>query len=122
MARLTLLLQTTCSHEALPFASILRQWPSRTSWLRGPGVGPPSLPIPGRSEFRIAHGLPKSVRADIERFTPDIVHMSARDLLGTGAQKFARRFGVPIVASLHTCFSGRRHSLTRTFSRADTPR
>lgn len=67
-------------------------------------VSVPSVPIPGRSEFRIALGLPKSVRADIERFAPNIIHVSAPDLLGTGAQKLARRLGVAVVASLHTRF------------------
>ena len=67
-------------------------------------VSVPSVPIPGRSEFRVALGLPASVRADVERFAPNIVHVSAPDLLGTGAQKLARRLGVPVVASLHTRF------------------
>ncbi|MDG2535901.1 glycosyltransferase family 1 protein [Sphingomonas sp. HITSZ_GF] len=64
----------------------------------------PSVPIPGRSEFRIALGLPKSVREDVERFAPNLVHVSAPDLLGIGAQKLARRLDVPVVASLHTRF------------------
>uniref|UniRef100_UPI0013D4E47A glycosyltransferase family 1 protein n=1 Tax=Klebsiella pneumoniae TaxID=573 RepID=UPI0013D4E47A len=40
-------------------------------------VSVPSVPIPGRSEFRVALGLPGSVRADVERFAPNIVHVSA---------------------------------------------
>lgn len=67
-------------------------------------VSVPSVPIPGRSEFRIALGLPRQVRADVERFAPNIVHVSAPDLLGTGAQKLARQLGIPVVASLHTRF------------------
>lgn len=67
-------------------------------------VSVPSVPIPGRSEFRIALGVPRSVRADIERFAPNIIHVSAPDLLGRGAQKLARRLDVPVVASLHTRF------------------
>ncbi len=67
-------------------------------------VSVPSIPIPGRSEFRIALGLPRSVRADIERFAPNIIHVSAPDLLGRGAQKLGRRLGIPVVASLHTRF------------------
>ena len=63
-----------------------------------------SVPIPGRSEFRIALGLPKAVKDDIRRFGPNLIHVSAPDLLGTAAQRFARRIGVPIVASLHTRF------------------
>lgn len=67
-------------------------------------VSVPSIPIPGRSEFRIALGLPRSVRADIERFAPNIIHVSAPDLLGRGAQKLGRQLGIPVVASLHTRF------------------
>lgn len=67
-------------------------------------VSVPSVPIPGRSEFRIAMGLPRSIRADVERFAPNIIHVSAPDFLGTGAQKLARKLGVPVAASLHTRF------------------
>jgi len=64
----------------------------------------PSFPIPGRSEFRLAPGLPRKVREDIQRFAPDIVHVSTPDILGTRAETFAKSLGVPIIASLHTRF------------------
>ena len=63
-----------------------------------------SLPLPIRSEFRIALGLPKAIKKDVERFGPNIMHVSAPDWLGTGAQRFARTLGVPVVASMHTRF------------------
>jgi glycosyltransferase involved in cell wall biosynthesis len=63
-----------------------------------------SVPLPVRGEFRLALGLPHAIRADIARFAPDVVHVSAPDILDTRAQTFARRLGVPIVASLHTRF------------------
>ena len=64
----------------------------------------PSIPIPLRSEFRLAMGLPSRVRDDVRRFAPDLVHVSTPDILGTRAQTFAKQLGVPIVASLHTRF------------------
>ena len=64
----------------------------------------PSIPIPKRSEFRLATGLPKKVRDDVRRFAPDIIHVSTPDILGTRAQTFAKRRGLPVVASLHTRF------------------
>lgn len=67
-------------------------------------VSVPSIPLPVRTEFRLALGLPRTVRDDIRRFSPDIVHLSTPDILGTRAQTFARKLGVPIVASLHTRF------------------
>lgn len=67
-------------------------------------VSVPSVPIPGRSEFRLALGLPRATRRDISDFGPNLVHVSAPDLLGVGAQRFARKLDVPVVASLHTRF------------------
>ena len=63
-----------------------------------------SIPLPVRSEFRLALGLPRAIRDDVRRFSPDIVHLSTPDILGTRAQTFARQMGVPVVASLHTRF------------------
>ena len=63
-----------------------------------------SIPLPLRSEFRLALGMPRAIRDDVRRYSPDIVHLSAPDILGTRAQTFAKRLGVPVVASLHTRF------------------
>lgn len=67
-------------------------------------VSVPSVPLPVRSEFRVALGLPRTVRRDVEAFDPNIVHVATPDLLGTAALRFARRSGIPAVASLHTLF------------------
>lgn len=64
----------------------------------------PSIRLPVRGEFRLALGLPRHIRTDIERFAPDIIHVSTPDILDTRAQTFAKRLGVPVVASLHTLF------------------
>ncbi len=63
-----------------------------------------SLALPGRPEYRLALGLTRATRAELEAFAPDIVHLSAPDLLGRQAQKWARAQGIPVVASLHTRF------------------
>jgi glycosyltransferase involved in cell wall biosynthesis len=67
-------------------------------------VSVPSLAIPGRAEYRLALGLTPAIRRDIKRFAPTHFHLSAPDLLGRSAQRFARRLGVPVVTSLHTRF------------------
>jgi glycosyltransferase involved in cell wall biosynthesis len=67
-------------------------------------VSVPSIGIPGRSEYRVAIGLPGSVREDIRDFAPTHFHVSCPDLLGTRAQALARTIGAPVVASMHTRF------------------
>jgi phosphatidylinositol alpha 1,6-mannosyltransferase len=64
----------------------------------------PSVPLPGRSEFRLALRLPPAIRRDVRAFAPDLVHVATPDILGVRAQSFARQLGVPVVASLHTRF------------------
>ncbi|MHA6316987.1 glycosyltransferase family 4 protein [Altererythrobacter sp. CAU 1778] len=63
-----------------------------------------SVALPKRSEFRLALGLPRDARADLERFEPQIVHVSTPDILGTRAQSWAIARGIPVVASMHTLF------------------
>jgi glycosyltransferase involved in cell wall biosynthesis len=63
-----------------------------------------SLALPGRPEYRLALGLTRATRSELEAFAPDIVHLSAPDLLGRQAQKWARARRIPVVASLHTRF------------------
>ncbi|MEO7278271.1 MAG: glycosyltransferase family 1 protein [Sphingomicrobium sp.] len=64
----------------------------------------PSVQLPKRSEFRLALGINRALRDDIRTFRPDLVQVSTPDILGTRAQTFAKRLGVPVVASLHTRF------------------
>ncbi|WP_321395632.1 glycosyltransferase family 1 protein [Emcibacter sp.] len=65
-------------------------------------VSVPSIPVPGRREYRIALGLTKSIRQRLDDFEPDIIHLSAPDFLGYAAQKYGREHGLPVVASFHT--------------------
>jgi glycosyltransferase involved in cell wall biosynthesis len=64
----------------------------------------PSIPLPVRSEFRLALGLPRATRDDIRSFAPHLVHVSTPDILNTRAQGLAKQMRVPIVASMHTRF------------------
>lgn len=64
----------------------------------------PSVTSPFRKEFQLALGLPRSVRRDLDAFAPHLIHVSTPDLLGLRAQTYAKRRGIPIVASLHTRF------------------
>ncbi|WP_454759782.1 glycosyltransferase family 4 protein [Caulobacter segnis] len=67
-------------------------------------VSVPSVKIPFRADYRLAMGLPGALRRDVEDFKPDLVHLSAPDLLGSAALQLGRRMKVPVVASLHTLF------------------
>ena len=62
----------------------------------------PSIPLPFRSEYRIALGLPRVARERVIAFDPDIVHIAVPDLLGYAALRFARGRNMNIVASYHT--------------------
>jgi len=64
----------------------------------------PSISLPGRAEYRLGLGLPREVRADLGRFAPDLIHVSAPDWTGIAAQRLALAERLPLVASLHTRF------------------
>ncbi|WP_297510358.1 glycosyltransferase family 1 protein [uncultured Caulobacter sp.] len=67
-------------------------------------VSVPSVKIPFRNDYRLALGLPASIRRDVEAFKPDLIHLSAPDLLGSAAMRLGRKLKIPVVASLHTLF------------------
>jgi glycosyltransferase involved in cell wall biosynthesis len=68
-------------------------------------VSVPSISLPGdRGEYRAALGLPRATRADLADYRPNLVHVSAPDLLGQRAVSWARERSIPLVASLHTRF------------------
>jgi len=68
-------------------------------------VAVPAVPFPGeRGEYKLARGLPARPRRDLEAFAPNVVHVSAPDLLGHAAIRWARRRGIATLASLHTRF------------------
>jgi glycosyltransferase involved in cell wall biosynthesis len=68
-------------------------------------VSVPAIPMPaGRSDYLLARGLPRAVARDLAAFAPNIVHISAPELLGHAALRWAERHGVTKVASFHTRF------------------
>jgi glycosyltransferase involved in cell wall biosynthesis len=67
-------------------------------------VDVPAVPIPGRSEYRMPIALPPRVRRDLERFKPNVVHVSSPDIVGHRAVTWARRRKIAAVASVHTRF------------------
>lgn len=70
----------------------------------GEVVHVPSVPIPGRSEYKFPLGLPGRVIRDLRAFHPNIFHVASPDILGHRAVTLARDSGLPVVASVHTRF------------------
>jgi len=66
-------------------------------------VSIPSMPVPGRGEYRLGFGL-AGVRRDVAAFDPHLVHIASPDIIGHRAVTWARRRAVPAVASVHTRF------------------
>lgn len=65
----------------------------------------PSLPLPGRSDYRFSLGLTPSVRSELEEFDPTLYQISTPDFLGLQALYHARSNGVPVAATYHTHFA-----------------
>jgi glycosyltransferase involved in cell wall biosynthesis len=70
----------------------------------GDVVDIPSIPIPGRAEYRVPIAIPARVRRDLRDFKPNVVHVSSPDLVAHRAVTWARRNKVAAVASVHTRF------------------
>jgi glycosyltransferase involved in cell wall biosynthesis len=68
-------------------------------------VSVPSLPLPGRSEYRLSLGLSLSARQELKKFDPTLYHIATPDLLGRHALSRAQSTNTPVVASYHTHFS-----------------
>ena len=67
-------------------------------------VSVPSLPVPRRPEYRVALRLTGKLKRDLRRFAPDIVHVASPDPVAHTAVAWARRRGLPVIASVHTRF------------------
>lgn len=65
----------------------------------------PSLPIPGRPEYRISLGFPAKVRCRLEEFAPTLIHIATPDFLGRKALKWGLKHDIPVVATYHTHFA-----------------
>ncbi len=64
----------------------------------------PSLPIPGRSEYRMPMGFFRKAKRDLAEFRPNVVHVSSPDFAGHRALTWARKRSIPVIASVHTRF------------------
>jgi glycosyltransferase involved in cell wall biosynthesis len=67
-------------------------------------VSVPATAIPGRPEYRLPLRIPMTVRRDMEAFAPNVVHVASPDIVAHRAISWARRRGIPVVASVHTRF------------------
>src|SRR3954468_4098001 len=64
----------------------------------------PAVPVPRRPEYRIGVAIPHRVRKDLRAFRPNILHVSSPEITGHRAVSLARRWDLPVVASVHTRF------------------
>ena len=69
---------------------------------QGTVVSVPSIPLPGRPEYRLALGLGGAAKRALLDFQPDIIHIAVPDLLGHAALTLAQTHDIPAVASYHT--------------------
>ncbi len=69
-------------------------------------VGLPNvrMPVKGRGEYRLPTGLGSAVKSDLERFQPNVVHLSSPDPAGHAALSWAQDYDIPVLASVHTRF------------------
>ncbi|GIV58812.1 MAG: sulfolipid synthase [Rhodothermaceae bacterium] len=65
----------------------------------------PSIPLPGRSEYRASLGLSRTARRALRLFKPTLFHVATPDMLGLHAMRLATLWKTPIVSSYHTHFS-----------------
>lgn len=71
----------------------------------GDFVSVPSLPMPGRPEYRVTVGFPDRAQKRLREFGPTLVHLATPDLLGFRAMRWAQSNEIQIVASYHTHFT-----------------
>jgi len=67
-------------------------------------VSVPSIPVPGRAEYRAPVMIPRRVKRDLKDFRPNLFHVASPELLGHRAVTLARKWDLPVVASVHTRF------------------
>ncbi|MFQ5568203.1 MAG: glycosyltransferase family 4 protein [Rhodothermales bacterium] len=65
----------------------------------------PSFPFPGRPDYPVSRGLPRSIYRQVAAFNPMMIHIASPDLLGRRGVRLGRQWGIPVVASCHTHFT-----------------
>ena len=63
-----------------------------------------TLPMPGYAEIRLSLALPRSIRARIENFQPDRIHIATEGPLGFAGRKACLQMGLAFTTSYHTRF------------------
>lgn len=71
----------------------------------GEFISVPSIPMPGRPEYRVTIGFPQEAQKRLREFDPTLIHIATPDLLGFRAMRFAQMNNIQIVASYHTHFT-----------------
>lgn len=71
----------------------------------GEFVPVPSIPMPGRPEYRVTIGFPDNVQQRLSEFDPSLIHIATPDLLGFRSMRYAQAHDIQIVASYHTHFT-----------------
>ena len=62
------------------------------------------MPVKGRGEYRLPLGLSSKVKRDLDKFKPNIVHLSSPDPSGHAALRWAQDHDIPVLSSVHTRF------------------
>lgn len=71
----------------------------------GEFISVPSIPMPGRPEYRVTIGFPEEAQKRLREFNPTIVHIATPDLLGFRSMRFAQMNDIQVVSSYHTHFT-----------------
>jgi phosphatidylinositol alpha 1,6-mannosyltransferase len=71
---------------------------------KGDLISVPAFSIPGRAEYKVGYALPPRVRRDLRAFRPNIFHVASPEITGHRAVTLARKWDLPVVASVHTRF------------------
>lgn len=64
----------------------------------------PSVALPLQPNYRIAIPALRAFDRHLDEFQPDIIHVNSPCTLGWSAIQYARRAGIPVVATYHTHF------------------
>lgn len=67
-------------------------------------VSVPSFAFPGRGEYRFPTHISSAAKRDLDEFNPNIMQISSPDPVGHRMVTWARKRGIPVLASVHTRF------------------
>ena len=89
--------------EVLIFAPTTKKPPALDH--NGTLISIPSIPVPGRPDYRLTIGISRKGWNRLDAFEPHIVHIATPDYAGTQALKWAKSNKIPVVSSYHTHFA-----------------